>query len=152
VVPTDEERVTYRSFNLLTSKPELYAANVAEADVVTGNRLVEALNASIEKDHEPAEVVTFSAKVEAELAELALEDRQEFLASLGLAESGLDRLAHAAYHLLGLQSYFTAGEKEVGPGPFTKATGRQPPPASFTPILRRASSAPKRWPMQTSSG
>jgi GTP-binding protein YchF len=113
VVPTDEERATYRSFNLLTSKPELYAANVAEADVVTGNRLVEALNASIEKDHEPAEVVTFSAKVEAELAELAPEDRQEFLASLGLTESGLDRLAHAAYHLLGLQSYFTAGEKEV---------------------------------------
>jgi hypothetical protein len=58
-------------------------------------------------------VVTFSAKVEAELAELAPEDRSEFLESLGLTESGLDRLAHAAYHLLGLQSYFTAGEKEV---------------------------------------
>ena len=55
----------------------------------------------------------FSAKVEAELAELDPGDRQEFLASLGLTESGLDRLAHAAYHLLGLQSYFTAGEKEV---------------------------------------
>jgi ribosome-binding ATPase YchF (GTP1/OBG family) len=51
--------------------------------------------------------------VEAELAELGPEDRTEFLASLGLTESGLDRLAHAAYHLLGLQSYFTAGEKEV---------------------------------------
>ena len=62
---------------------------------------------------ETAEVVTFSAKVEAELAELAPEDRSEFLESLGLTESGLDRLAHAAYHLLGLQSYFTAGEKEV---------------------------------------
>ena len=58
-------------------------------------------------------MVTFSAKVEAELAELAPEDRGEFLESLGLTESGLDRLAHAAYHLLGLQSYFTAGEKEV---------------------------------------
>ena len=64
-------------------------------------------------DQETAEVVTFSAKVEAELAELAPEDRSEFLESLGLTESGLDRLAHAAYHLLGLQSYFTAGEKEV---------------------------------------
>jgi ribosome-binding ATPase YchF (GTP1/OBG family) len=64
-------------------------------------------------DSEQAEVVTFSAKVEAELAELGPEDRTEFLASLGLTESGLDRLAHAAYHLLGLQSYFTAGEKEV---------------------------------------
>ena len=60
-----------------------------------------------------AEIVTFSAKVEAELAELAPEDRKEFLDSLGVTESGLDRLAHAAYHLLGLQSYFTAGEKEV---------------------------------------
>ena len=65
------------------------------------------------RDRETAEVVTFSAKVEAELAELAPEDRAEFLVSLGLTESGLDRLAHAAYHLLGLQSYFTAGEKEV---------------------------------------
>jgi GTP-binding protein YchF len=113
VEPSEEERPIFRSFNLLTSKPELYAANVAEAEVVTGNRLVEALVASIQKDHEPSEVVTFSAKVEAELAELAAEDRPEFLASLGLTESGLDRLAHAAYHLLGLQSYFTAGEKEV---------------------------------------
>ena len=69
--------------------------------------------AAIEGDGENAEIVTFSAKVEAELAELAPEDRQEFLDSLGVAESGLDRLAHAAYHLLGLQSYFTAGEKEV---------------------------------------
>ncbi|MEP7324463.1 MAG: redox-regulated ATPase YchF [Gemmatimonadota bacterium] len=113
VEPSDEEKAIYRSFNLLTSKPELYAANVAEAEVVTGNRLVEALKESIRKDHEPSELVTFSAKVEAELAELAPEDRPEFLASLGLTESGLDRLAHAAYHLLGLQSYFTAGEKEV---------------------------------------
>jgi GTP-binding protein YchF len=113
VEPTEEERPVYRSFNLLTSKPELYAANVAEDAVGSGNQHVAALNASIERDHEPAEVVTFSAKVEAELAELAPEDRAEFLASLGLSESGLDRLAHAAYHLLGLQSYFTAGEKEV---------------------------------------
>jgi GTP-binding protein YchF len=113
VVPTEEEAATYRSFNLLTSKPELYAANVAEGEVVSGNRYVKALQASIDQDHEPAEIVTFSAKVEMELAELAAEDRQEFLASLGLTESGLDRLAHAAYHLMGLQSYFTAGEKEV---------------------------------------
>ncbi|MEO8201886.1 MAG: redox-regulated ATPase YchF [Gemmatimonadota bacterium] len=113
VVPTEEERPIYRAFNLLTSKPELYAANVAESDVVSGNALVDALKASIEKDHEPAEVVIFSAKVEMELAELSAEDRVEFLGSLGLTESGLDRLGHAAYHLLGLQSYFTAGEKEV---------------------------------------
>jgi GTP-binding protein YchF len=113
VVPNEEERPIYRAFNLLTSKPELYAANVAEDEVVRGNQYVDALRTAIAKDHEPAEVVTFSAKVEMELAELSLDDRAEFLASLGLSESGLDRLAHAAYHLLGLQSYFTAGEKEV---------------------------------------
>jgi len=105
--------VAYRSFNLLTSKPVLYAANVAEHEINSGNRFVEALTASLARDQETAEVVTFSAKVEAELAELAPEDRGEFLESLGLTESGLDRLGHAAYHLLGLQSYFTAGEKEV---------------------------------------
>jgi len=113
VRPTAEEMSVYRSLNLLTSKPVLYAANVAEAEIAAGNRFVEALGAAVARDAEEAEVVTFSAKVEAELAELAPEDRQDFLASLGLAESGLDRLAHAAYHLLGLQSYFTAGEKEV---------------------------------------
>jgi GTP-binding protein YchF len=113
VVPTEEERPAYRSFNLLTAKPVLYAANVAEHEIAAGNRFVDALRTALARDQEVAEVVTFSAKVEAELAELAPEDRSEFLESLGLTESGLDRLAHAAYHLLGLQSYFTAGEKEV---------------------------------------
>ena len=113
VVPTAEEAATFRGFNLLTAKPVLYAANVAEHEIAAGNRHVAALRAALERDAETAEVVTFSAKVEAELAELAPEDRAEFLESLGLSESGLDRLAHAAYHLLGLQSYFTAGEKEV---------------------------------------
>jgi GTP-binding protein YchF len=108
-----EEAPVYRSLNLLTSKPVLYAANVAESEISGGNRFVTALAAAVARDGEQAEVVTFSAKVEAELAELVPDDRAEFLASLGLTESGLDRLAHAAYHLLGLQSYFTAGEKEV---------------------------------------
>jgi ribosome-binding ATPase len=113
VVPTEEEAPAYRSFNLLTAKPVLYAANVAEDQIASGDRFVTALQAALERDAEAAEIVTFSAKVEAELAELAPGDRGEFLQSLGLTESGLDRLAHAAYHLLGLQSYFTAGEKEV---------------------------------------
>jgi ribosome-binding ATPase len=112
VVPSEEEAPVYRSFNLLTAKPVLYAANVAEGEIASG-RFVTALEAELERDGETAEVVTFSAKVEAELAELPPEDRGEFLHSLGLTESGLDRLAHAAYHLLGLRSYFTAGEKEV---------------------------------------
>jgi hypothetical protein len=113
VVPAVEEAAAFRGFNLLTSKPVLYAANVSEEEVAGGNAMVTALAAALAADSETAEVVTFSAKVEAELAELAAEDRAEFLATLGLSESGLDRLAHAAYHLLGLQSYFTAGEKEV---------------------------------------
>jgi ribosome-binding ATPase len=113
IVPTEAEAPTYRSFNLLTAKPVLYAANVAEREIGSGNRFVDQLQATLPQDQETAEVVTFSAKVEAELAELAPEDRSEFLEHLGLTESGLDRLAHAAYHLLGLQSYFTAGEKEV---------------------------------------
>ena len=113
VVPTAEEGPAYRGFNLLTSKPVLYAANVAEDELSRGNRHVDAIRAALAKDGETAEVVAFSAKVEAELAELAPEDRAEFLESLGVSESGLDRLAHAAYHLLGLRSYFTAGEKEV---------------------------------------
>jgi len=86
---------------------------VLESEIASGNRHVEALRAAVERDGEEAEIVIFSGKVEAELAELPVEDRAEFLASLGATESGLDRLAHAAYHLLGLQSYFTAGEKEV---------------------------------------
>ena len=113
VVPTEEERPAYRAFNLLTAKPVLYAANVREDEIVGGNAHVAALQAAITAEGEDAEIVTFSAKVEAELAELPPEDRRDFLESLGLTESGLDRLAHAAYHLLGLQSYFTAGEKEV---------------------------------------
>ena len=113
VTPAADEAASYRSFNLLTAKPVLYAANVAEQEIASGNPFVEQLRSALARDQETAEVVTFSAKVEAELADLGPEDRSEFLASLGLHESGLDRLAHAAYHLLGLQSYFTAGEKEV---------------------------------------
>ncbi len=113
VIPSQEEAATFRQFNLLTAKPVLYAANVSEADINTGNAHVDALRAAITSAGEAAEVVLFSAKVEMELSELAPEDRKDFLDSLGLTESGLDRLARGAYHLLGLRSYFTAGEKEV---------------------------------------
>jgi ribosome-binding ATPase len=114
VAPSDAEAAgAFRSFNLLTAKPVLYAANVGEDEIASGNAHVEALRGVLASEGEVAEIVPFSAKVEAELAELPADDRAEFLESLGLVESGLDRLAHAAYHLLGLQSYFTAGEKEV---------------------------------------
>ena len=108
-----EDAIAFQGLNLLTAKLVLYAANVAEDELTAGNAHVDALRDALAREREVAEIVPFSAKVEAELAELALEDRGEFLESLGLTESGLDRLAHGAYHLLGLQSYFTAGEKEV---------------------------------------
>ncbi len=108
-----EDAALFRSFNLLTSKPVLYAANVREDEIAAGNAHVTALAATVASEGEEAEIITFSAQVEMELAELPPEDRAEFLRALGLEESGLDRLARAAYHLLGLQSYFTAGEKEV---------------------------------------
>jgi hypothetical protein len=113
VSPSQDERAVYRSLNLLTAKPELYAANVGEHEIATGNRFVAALRAAVETDHEPAEIVTFSAEMEMELADLSPEDRAAFLQTEGVPESGLDRLVHAAYHLLGLQSFFTTGDKEV---------------------------------------
>ena len=76
VVPTDEEGPSYRSFNLLTAKPVLYAANVGEEDIALGNQYVDQLRGALTREQETAEVVTFSAKVEAELAELAPEDRR----------------------------------------------------------------------------
>jgi GTP-binding protein YchF len=110
----EDEGKFLRGYNLLTSKPELYAANVAEEDLAKGgNALVDKLRSAIEADGEPAEVVVLSARIEAELIQLPKEERQEFLESLGIEEAGLDRLIHAGYHLLGLISYFTAGEKEV---------------------------------------
>jgi ribosome-binding ATPase len=109
-----EEAALLQPLSLLTSKPILYAANVTDAEL-TGDEgaQLKALRAVIESSGEPAEVVPFSAKIESELAELPAEDRGEFLASLGLESAGLDRLIRAGYHLLGLQTYFTAGEQEV---------------------------------------
>ena len=85
---TPEEEPTVRSFNLLTAKPMLYAANVAEGDAAHGNDHVRALEAAIAASGERASVVVFSAKVEAELVELPVEERREFLESLGLDRIG----------------------------------------------------------------
>ncbi|HEX8391301.1 MAG TPA: redox-regulated ATPase YchF [Longimicrobium sp.] len=110
----DEEQKILRSYNLLTSKPVLYLANVAESDLPEGdNAHVRALRAAVEASGERADIVPISSKIESELAELPAEERQEFLSSLGLTEPGLHTLIRAGYRLLGLQVYFTAGEKEV---------------------------------------
>ncbi|MPY88004.1 MAG: redox-regulated ATPase YchF [Luteitalea sp.] len=110
---SEEERSVLRGLHLLTGKLELYAANVAEQDAASGNAYVRVLEGAIARDEEEASVVVLSAKVEAELVELPASDRREFLESLGLHESGLDRVARAAYRLLGLRSFFTGSEKEA---------------------------------------
>jgi hypothetical protein len=103
-----------RHLGLLTARPILYAANVSEDDLVAGGGpWLERLRAAVQAHHEEAEIVPFSAKLEAELAELSSDERREYLASAGLTEPGLDRLIHAGYHLLGLQTFFTVGETEV---------------------------------------
>ena len=103
-----------RQLGLLTSKPILYAANVNEDDLAAGGGAwIGRLRAAVQSHHEEADIVPFSAKFEAELAELSGEERAEYLASAGVREPGLDRLIHAGYHLLGLQTFFTVGENEV---------------------------------------
>ena len=103
-----------RQLGLLTATPILYAANVDEHDLAAGGgKWIDRLRAAVQSHHEEAEIVPFSAKFEAELAELAGEERGEYLASAGVREPGLDRLIHAGYHLLGLQTFFTVGENEV---------------------------------------
>src|SRR4051812_19894252 len=111
---TPEEKALLQPLSLLTAKPVLYAANVTDAELSgTEGKYLTALRAAVAAGGEQAEVVPFSAKIEAELAELPAEDRAEFLASLGIESAGLDRLIRAGYKLLGLETYFTAGEQEV---------------------------------------
>jgi ribosome-binding ATPase len=99
-----------RELSLLTAKPVLYAANVAEDELPDGNAHVDIVR-KLAAD-EGAEVVVISAQVEAELAELDGDERDEYLESLGLERSGLERLIERAYRLLGLLTYFTAGPEE----------------------------------------
>ena len=111
---SEAERAALAPLALLTLKPVLYAANVTDAELAGHEGPhVGALRQAIAASGERAEVVPFSAKIESELAELPAADRAEFLTSLGLESAGLDRVIRAGYHLLGLQTYFTAGEQEV---------------------------------------
>ena len=107
----EDERAEFRTLGLLTAKPVLYVCNVDEASAATGNvhsARVEALAKA-----EGAGCVIISAKIEAELAELPPDERQAYLADLGLQEPGLNRLINEGYRLLGLITYFTAGPKET---------------------------------------
>ncbi|MCK9511201.1 MAG: redox-regulated ATPase YchF [Pigmentiphaga sp.] len=105
-----EEQLLIKSFGLITAKPAMYVANVSDSGF-TDNPLLDRLAAYAESQGAP--VVAICAAIEAEIAELDDEDRLVFLADLGMEEPGLDRLIRAAYRLLGLQTYFTAGVKEV---------------------------------------
>ncbi|MGB0739750.1 MAG: redox-regulated ATPase YchF [Planctomycetaceae bacterium] len=106
-----EELKVVRGLGLMTAKPVLFVANVAEDDLLGEGELVQAVREYAESSG--ASVVPICASFESELAELDEADRIEMLTSSGLTEPGLARLARAAYRTLGLQSYFTAGEKEV---------------------------------------
>ncbi len=105
-----EEQTNLKPFCLITAKPTLYAANVDEKGF-KDNPLLAAVEAHAAKEKAP--VVAFCAAMEAEIADLADEDKAVFLADMGLEEPGLNRLIRAGYQLLGLQTYFTAGVKEV---------------------------------------
>lgn len=108
---SDDERKQVATFGLLTAKPVLYCCNVGETDLPNGNTWSDAVRARAKT--EGAGVVILCGKVESELAELPPGDRAELLASYGLVEPALASLARECYRLLGLQSYFTAGEKEI---------------------------------------
>lgn len=111
IMETDEENELGRQFFLITAKPVLFAANVSENDLPDGNTHTEAVaRIAAEAD---SKMLIISARTEAEIAELPEEERPEFLESLGLEMSGLDRVIQTAYDLLGLHTYFTAGVKEV---------------------------------------
>jgi len=106
-----EELANIKPFCLITAKPALYAANVAEHGFGDDNALLQTVKQHAARESAP--VVAFCARMEAEIADLSDEDKQVFLADMGLKEPGLNRLIRAGYDLLGLQTFFTAGEKEV---------------------------------------
>jgi GTP-binding protein YchF len=107
---TDDEKKMLHELHLLTSKPTMYIANISD-EGVEGNEHFNALKAHAEA--EGAVIVAVCASVEADIIELEDEEKQEFLEEMGMTEPGLNRVIRAGYRLLGLHSYFTAGEKEV---------------------------------------
>jgi len=116
---TDDEKMIIKPFNLLTSKPIIYMANISEEDLLSGD------NEYVKKVKEYAKlennsVISVCAKIESELSELEEEDKINFLKELGIEESGLDRLIKETYSLLGLATFFTAGTDEVRAWTFKK--------------------------------
>ena len=111
----------YQMMQLLTSKPVLYVCNVDEDSAATGNEFSKRVFEKAEKEH--AKAVIISAAIESEVAQLdSEEEKQEFLSALGLEETGLTKIIKAGYELLGLETYFTAGPKEVHAWTFLKGS------------------------------
>lgn len=110
---TDEEKTIAKGLFLLTTKPTIYAANVDEATLANPDSNAHVQRVKEIAASENAEVVIICAQLESELVELPIEERLDYLSSLNVTSSGVDRLIKSAYHLLGLMSYLTAGEKEV---------------------------------------
>lgn len=118
---TKDEQLFARDLFLLTNKPVMYVCNVDDESAASGNAYVEAVKKAVEG--EGAQILVVAAKTESEIAELeTYEDRQEFLESIGLSESGVSRLIRSAYALLDLQTYFTAGPDEVRAWTFLRGT------------------------------
>lgn len=120
---TKEEVEAVKNLNLLSYKPIIYAANISEDELLEDgahNPYVETVRAFAST--EEAEVITFCAKMEAEIAELDEAEKEEFLSELGIKEAGLDKLIRACYHLLDLISFITAGPKEVRAWTIRKGT------------------------------
>ena len=121
VVLDKEDKKLVEDLQLLTDKPVLYVCNVDEASATTGNNHVEALRAAISTEN--AQLIIVAAATEADIAELEeYEERQMFLAEVGLKESGVNRLVCAAYDLLNLETYITTGEVETRAWTYTKGT------------------------------
>lgn len=124
VLETDDMgRALVKELCLLTAKPVLYVANVAEADIASGNRWVDELRAAATE--EGALLVVISGAIEEELSTLAKEEQKDFLADMGMSESGLNRLIKAGYSLLGLINFFTVGEKETRAWTISQGTNAQ---------------------------
>jgi hypothetical protein len=111
---TPEEKVIAKSFFLLTDKPTIFACNVKENDLAGADKNPYVLKVSeYVKTHLACEAVVISAQIESDLSDLSADEAAQFLKELGVNESGVGGLIRATYHLLGLRTYFTAGEKEV---------------------------------------
>lgn len=110
---TEEQEKIVKGLHLLTSKPTLYVANVSEEEVADPDSNENVQRVKEYAANENAEVIVVCARIEEEIAELEPEEKEEFLEDLGISESGLDQLIKASYNLLGLATYFTAGEQEV---------------------------------------